>query len=145
MKLDALEEMVEAAGGDPVLILYAYQHDADRIRKRIPCRALDKPADIDAWNRGEIPVALAHPASIGHGLNLQDGGHIIIWFGLSWSLELYQQANERLNRPGQKNVCRVYHLIMKGTHDERVLAALERKDAGQAAAIEALRLEIVGG
>lgn len=143
IKLDALEEMIEEAGGDPVLVLYAYQHDADRIRERINCRALDKPADMDAWNRGEIPVALAHPASIGHGLNLQDGGHIIIWFGLNWSLELYQQANERLNRPGQKNVCRVYHLVLKGTHDERVLKSLKNKDIGQAAAIEALRLEIV--
>lgn len=143
IKLDALEEMIEEAGGDPVLVLYAYQHDADRIRQRISCRALDKPEDIDAWNRGEIPVALAHPASIGHGLNLQDGGHIIIWYGLTWSLELYQQANERLNRPGQKNVCRIYHLILKGTHDERVLKALSNKDKGQAAAIEALRLEIV--
>lgn len=143
IKLDALEEMVEAAGGDPVLVLYAYKHDADRIRERIPCRALDKPEDIDAWNRGEIPVALAHPASIGHGLNLQYGGHIIIWFGLTWSLELYQQANERLNRPGQTNVCHVYHLILKGTHDERVLKSLQNKDKGQAAAIEALKLEIV--
>lgn len=143
IKLDALDELIEAAGGDPVLVLYAYQHDADRIRDRINCKALDKPEDIDAWNRGEIPVALAHPASIGHGLNLQDGGHIIIWFGLTWSLELYQQANERLNRPGQKNVCRIYHLILKGTHDERVLKALSNKDKGQAAAIEALRLEII--
>lgn len=142
VKLDALEEMIEAAGGDPVLVLYAYKHDADRIRQRIECRALDKPEDIDAWNRGEIPVALAHPASIGHGLNLQEGGHIIIWFGLTWSLELYQQANERLNRPGQKHICRVYHLVLKGTHDERVLKALQTKDSGQAAAIEALRLEI---
>lgn len=143
IKLDALEELVEEAGGDPVLVLYAYKHDADRIRERIKCRALDTEADIDAWNRGEIPVALAHPASIGHGLNLQEGGHITIWFGLSWSLELYEQANERLNRPGQKNVCRVYHLIMKGTHDERVLKSLQRKEKGQSAAIEALRLEIV--
>ena len=143
IKLDALEEMIEAAGGDSVLVLYAYKHDADRIRERIPCRTLDKPEDIDAWNRGEIPVALAHPASIGHGLNLQDGGHILIWFGLSWSLELYQQANERLNRPGQKHVCRIYHLILKGTHDERVLKALQKKEKGQAAALEALRLEIV--
>ena len=142
VKLDALEEMLEAAGGDPVLVLYAYQHDADRIRGRIPCRTLDKPADIDAWNRGDIPVALAHPASIGHGLNLQEGGHIIIWYGLTWSLELYQQANERLNRPGQQHVCRIYHLILKGTHDERVLQALSNKDEGQAAALEALRLEI---
>ena len=145
VKLDALEEMVEAAGGDPVLVLYAYQHDADRIRRRISCRTLDKPADIEAWNRGEIPVALAHPASIGHGLNLQYGGHIIIWFGLSWSLELYQQANERLNRPGQTSVCRIYHLIAKGTHDERVLRALAAKEKGQAAAIEALRLDVAGG
>ncbi|MBR5865702.1 MAG: DEAD/DEAH box helicase [Alistipes sp.] len=143
VKLEALEELIEAAGGESVLVLYAYKHDADRIKARIDCRALDTPEDMDAWNRGEIPVALAHPASIGHGLNLQDGGHIIIWYGLSWSLELYQQANERLNRPGQKHVCRVYHLVLKGTHDERVLTALENKDKGQSAAIEALRLEIV--
>ena len=143
IKLDALEELLEEAGGDNVLVLYAYKHDRDRIRKRIECRELDKPEDIDAWNRGEIPVALAHPASIGHGLNLQDGGHIIVWYGLTWSLELYQQANERLNRPGQKNVCRVYHLILKGTHDSRVLQALKNKDEGQAAAIEALRLEVM--
>ena len=143
VKLDALEEMIDAAGGDPVLVLYAYQHDADRIRQRIPCRSLNTTEDIDAWNRGEIPVALAHPAGIGHGLNLQYGGHITIWYGLTWSLELYQQANERLNRPGQKSVCRVYHLILKGTHDERVIKALQNKDTGQAAAIEALRLEII--
>lgn len=143
IKLDALEEMLEEAGGESVLVLYNYKHDADRIRQRIKCRALDKPEDIDAWNRGEIPVALAHPASIGHGLNLQEGGHVIIWYGLTWSLELYQQANERLNRPGQKSVCRVYHLLLKGTHDERVLKSLKNKDEGQAAAIEALRLEIV--
>lgn len=145
VKLDALEELIEAAGGDSVLVLYAYQHDADKIRKRIPCRSLDTSADIDDWNAGKIPVGLAHPASIGHGLNLQDGGHITIWYGLTWSLELYQQANERLNRPGQKHICRVYHIVTKGTHDERVLRALAQKDAGQAAAIEALRLEIVGG
>lgn len=145
IKLDALEELLEEAGGESVLVLYAYKHDADRIRQRIACRALDKPEDMDAWNRGEIPVALAHPASIGHGLNLQEGGHIIVWFGLTWSLELYQQANERLNRPGQQHVCRVYHLILKGTHDERVLKALTNKDQGQAAAIEALRLEIEKG
>ena len=143
IKLDALEELLEEAGGDNVLVLYAYKHDRDRIKARIKCRELDTSEDIDAWNRGEIPVALAHPASIGHGLNLQDGGHIIVWFGLTWSLELYQQANERLNRPGQQHVCRVYHLILKGTHDDRVLESLKNKDKGQAAAIEALRLEIV--
>ncbi len=143
IKLDALEELLEEAGGDSVLVLYNYKHDAERIRERIQCRALDTSEDIDAWNRGEIPVALAHPASIGHGLNLQEGGHIIVWYGLTWSLELYQQANERLNRPGQKNVCRIYHLTLKGTHDERVLTALKNKEKGQDAAIEALRLEIV--
>ncbi|MBR5878475.1 MAG: DEAD/DEAH box helicase [Akkermansia sp.] len=143
IKLDALEELIESAGGDSVLVFYAYKHDADRIRQRIKCRGLDTPEDIEAWNRREIPVALAHPASVGHGLNLQAGGHICIWYGMTWSLELYQQANERLNRPGQTEVCRVYHLILRGTHDERVLKALEGKDAGQAAAIEALRLEIV--
>ena len=145
LKLDALEELLEEAGGENVLVLYAYKHDAERIRERITCRALDKPEDIDAWNRGEIPVALAHPASIGHGLNLQDGGHITVWFGLPWSLELYEQANERLNRPGQKHVCRVYHLILYGTHDARVIKALKKKEKGQAGAIEALRLEITKG
>ena len=143
LKLDALEELVEQAGGDPVLILYAYKHDEARIAARIPCRKLDTAQDIKDWNAGKIPVAIAHPASIGHGLNLQYGGHILIWFGLTWSLELYQQANERLNRPGQTEVCRIYHLVMKGTHDERVLQALSQKEKGQAAAIEALRLEVL--
>ena len=143
IKLDALEEMLEEAGGDPVLVLYAYKHDAERIRARVPCRPLDTPEDIDAWNRGEIPVALAHPASCSHGLNLQFGGHITIWFGLPWSLELYLQANERLNRPGQTQVCRVYHLVLKGTHDERVLKSLKNKEKGQDGALESLRLEIL--
>ena len=143
LKLDALEELVEQAGGDPVLILYAYQHDEARIAARIPCRKLDTAQDIRDWNTGKIPVAIAHPASIGHGLNLQYGGHILIWFGLTWSLELYQQANERLNRPGQTEVCRIFHIILKGTHDERVLGALAQKEKGQAAAIEALRLEVL--
>ena len=142
--LDALEELIEEAGGEPVLVLYAYQHDRDRIRERLPqCRGLDTSDDITAWNRGEILVALAHPASVGHGLNLQDGGHIIIWYGLTWSLELYQQANERLNRPGQKNVCRIYHLVIKGTHDERVLRALEAKDITQQGLIDALKLDVL--
>lgn len=144
IKLDALEELIEAAGGNPVLVLYAYKHDADRIRQRIPCRALDKPEDIDAWNRGEIPVALAHPASCSHGLNLQQGGHIIIWFGLTWNWEYYAQANERLNRPGQQHVCRVYHLILQGTHDARVLQALKNKESGNQRAIDALKMEVLG-
>jgi SNF2 family DNA or RNA helicase len=134
---------VEAAEGEPLLVLYQFKHDAELIRQRVKCRALDTPEDFDAWDRGEIPVALAHPASIGHGLNLQAGGHIIVWYGLSWSLELYQQANERLNRPGQRHVCRVYHLLLNGTHDQRVLKSLKNKETGQDAAIEALRLEIV--
>lgn len=142
IKLEALDEMIEAAGGESVLVLYAYKHDAERIKKRIKVRELDTSKDIDDWNKGKIPVALAHPASIGHGLNLQDGGHIIIWYGLSWSLELYQQANERLNRPGQQHVCRIYHLILKGTHDERVLKALEDKEVGQKAALDALLLDV---
>ena len=144
IKLDALEELIEAAGGDPVLVLYAYKHDADRIKQRIPCRALDKPEDIDAWNRGEIPVALAHPASCSHGLNLQQGGHRIIWFGLTWNWEYYAQANERLNRPGQQHVCRVYHLILQGTHDARVLQALKNKESGNQRAIDALKMEVLG-
>lgn len=145
IKLDALEELIEEAGGDPVLVLYAYQHDAERIRQRIPCRALDSADDIDAWNRGEIPVALAHPASCSHGLNLQHGGHITIWFGLTWNWEYYAQANERLNRPGQQHICRIYHLILQGTHDARVLDALKRKEHGNDKAMEALRLEILEG
>jgi SNF2 family DNA or RNA helicase len=143
LKLEALEELVEQAGGDSVLILYAYKHDEARIASRIPCRKLDTAQDIKDWNAGKIPVAIAHPASIGHGLNLQYGGHILIWFGLTWSLELYQQANERLNRPGQTEVCRIFHIVLKGTHDERVLKALEHKEKGQTTAIEALRLEVL--
>lgn len=145
LKLDALEELVEQAGGDPVLVLYAYKHDEERIRARIACRKLDSAQDIKDWNAGKIPVAIAHPASIGHGLNLQYGGHVLIWFGLTWSLELYQQANERLNRPGQTEVCRVFHIVLDGTHDLRVLASLENKEKGQAAAIEALRLDVLKG
>lgn len=145
VKLEALCEMVEAACGEPVIIMYAYKHDEERIRERIECRALDTPQDIDDWNAGKIPVALAHPASCSHGLNLQEGGHIIIWFGLPWSWELYAQANERLNRPGQTQVCRIYHLMMKGTHDERVLASLQRKENGNDGAMKALVQDITEG
>lgn len=145
IKLDALEELIEAAGGDPVLVLYGYRHEADRIRQRIRCRSMDTQEDIDAWNRGEIPVALAHPASCSHGLNLQAGGHITVWYSLTFSYELYAQANERLNRPGQKNVCIVYHLILKGTVDEKILQALNHKENGQNAIVEALRLDVLGG
>ena len=142
LKLDALEELIEAANGEPVLVFYAFRHDRDRIMARIACRELKASADIDAWNRREIPVAIAHPASVGHGLNLQEGGHIIIWYGLTWSLELYQQANERLNRPGQTSVCRIYHILLKGTADEMVLEALKNKNTSQSALIEALKKRI---
>lgn len=143
VKLDALEELIEAANGEPVLVFYAFKHDRDRIKARISCQELGDSLAIESWNAGKIPVAIAHPASVGHGLNLQYGGHIIIWFGLTWSLELYQQANERLNRPGQTSVCRIYHLILKRTHDERVLDALKRKDTSQRALIDALRREVM--
>ena len=142
LKLDALEELIEAANGEPVLVFYAFRHDRDRIMARIACRELKASADIDAWNRREIPVAIAHPASVGHGLNLQEGGHIIIWYGLTWSLELYQQANERLNRPGQTSVCRIYHILLKGTADEMVLEALKNKNTSQSALIEALKKRV---
>lgn len=143
IKLEALAELIEAAGDDPVLVLYSFKHDYDRITKRIPCKKLKGVEDLEAWNRGEIPVAIAHPNGIGHGLNMQTGGHICIWFGVPDSLEAYQQANERLNRPGQKNVCLIYHLLMTDTHDPRALHNLGKKEKGQDAAIEALRLEIV--
>ena len=142
LKLDALEELIEAANGEPVLVFYAFRHDRDRIMARFACRELKSGADIDAWNRREIPVAIAHPASVGHGLNLQEGGHIIIWYGLTWSLELYQQTNERLNRPGQTSVCRIYHILLKGTADEMVLEALKNKNTSQSALIEALKKRI---
>lgn len=142
VKLDALEELVEQAGGDPILVLYGYKHEAERIKTRIPCRTLETSADIDAWNRKEIPVALAHPASVAFGVNLQEGGHLTVWYTPTFSLELWEQANQRMNRPGQKHVCIVYTLVMKGTVDEKILAALERKESGQRGAIEALKLEV---
>lgn len=145
IKLEALKELVEQAGGDNILILYSFKHDADRIHEAIECRDLDTEQDITDWKAGKIPVAIAHPASIGHGLNLQSGGHLLAWFGLPWSLELYQQANERLNRPGQTHLCTVYHLLMKGTRDEQVLRVLQTRDEGQAGAIDALLLDILKG
>ena len=103
-KLEALEEIVEAANGQPVLIFFSFRHDVYRIMRRLKKfrpKEIDGPEDIKAWNNGDLPLLLAHPASAGHGLNLQAGGHIIIWFGLPWSSELYQQANARLYRQGQ--------------------------------------------
>ncbi len=143
-KLEALEDLVEAANGKPVLVAYWYQHDLDRIKKRTSAAALDTAADMEKWNAGEIPVAVIHPASAGHGLNLQAGGSTLIWFGLTWSLELYQQTNARLWRQGQKETVVVHHLIAKGTLDETVMAALERKDGSQSALVEAVKARIGG-
>ena len=135
-KLDALEDLVEAANGKPLLVAYWYKHDLQRIKARFKnARCIDTAKDIDDWNAGQIPLALIHPASAGHGLNLQDGGCTIIWFGLTWSLELYQQLNARLWRQGQKHTVVIHHIITKGTHDEDVMRALENKDTGQSALI----------
>lgn len=143
-KLDALEDLIEAANGKPVLVAYWFKHDKDRIKQRFDVREIDTAKDIADWNDGKIPVALIHPASAGHGLNLQDGGSAIIWFGLTWSLELYQQLNARLWRQGQKNTVVVQHIITRGTVDEDVMKALEKKDAGQSALIDAVRVRIGG-
>lgn len=139
-KLDALQELIEEANGKPVLVYYGYKHDLSRIMERIPsARQLSTADDVKAWNAGQIPVLLAHPASAGHGLNLQSGGHIIIWYGLTWSLELYQQANARLYRQGQKEGVTIYHLVSCGTMDENVMRMLTVKDQRQGALIEALK------
>ena len=138
-KLDALEEIVDTASG-PVLVFYSYRHDLDAIQGRFKdAKTLNGPEDIKAWNEGQIPMLLAHPASVGYGLNLQAGGHIIVWYGLTWSLELYQQANARLYRQGQKHAVIVHHLIAAGTVDEQVMEALEKKDTSQAALLMALK------
>ena len=144
-KLEALEDLIEAANGKPVLVAYWYKHDLQRIVERVKAVELDTAEDMRKWNAGEVPVAVIHPASAGHGLNLQAGGSTLVWFGLTWSLELYQQMNARLWRQGQEDTVVVHHLIAKGTLDERVMAALERKDCGQAALVEAVRARIGGG
>ena len=141
-KLEALEELVEEANGQPVLIFYSFKHDLERIKKRLKGykpQTLDGPSDIEAWNKGEISVLLAHPASAGHGLNLQAGGNIVIWFGLNWSLELYQQANARLDRQGQIKPVIIYHLITVSTIDQKVFSALEGKAEGQDALMDAVK------
>lgn len=143
-KLDALEDLIEAANGKPLLVAYWYKHDRERILARFDARDIDTSKDIADWNDGKIPVALIHPASAGHGLNLQDGGSTIIWFGLTWSLELYQQLNARLWRQGQKNTVVIEHIITTGTVDEDIMKALEKKDAGQAALIDAVKARIGG-
>ncbi|MBT2287991.1 DEAD/DEAH box helicase [Paenibacillus albidus] len=146
-KLEALEDVIEAANGHPVLVFYAYKHDLERIQKRFPqTRMLGKGAegvkDIENWNAGETPLLAAHPASAGHGLNLQDGGNIIVWFGLNWSLELYQQANARLHRQGQQRSVIVHHLVTEGTMDEDVMSALEGKAIDQDALMAAVKARI---
>lgn len=142
-KLDALEEIIDTANGQPVLIFYTYKHDLSRVMKRIKnARKLESSDDITEWNKGRIPVLLAHPASAGHGLNLQAGGNIIIWFGLTWSLELYQQANARLYRQGQENSVIIHHLVTPGTIDQDVMLALDNKATGQDALLEAVKARI---
>lgn len=138
-KLDALEEIIDTAG-EPVLVFYSYRHDKEAIQRRIKgVREISGPADIADWNNGKIPVLLAHPASVGYGLNLQDGGHVIVWYGLTWSLEQYQQANARLYRQGQDKPVIIHHLIAEGTVDEQVMRALKHKDTTQAALLSALK------
>lgn len=144
-KLDALEDLRESANGNPILVFYAYKHDKARLQEFFKnTRELNTSQDITDWNTGKIEVALAHPASAGHGLNLQAGGHIIVWYGIPWSLELYQQANGRLHRQGQNEAVIVNHIITAGTVDEDVINALGRKENGQAALLRAVKAKIGG-
>lgn len=146
-KLDMLEDLIEGANGKPVLVAYWFKHDLERIDARlkslhIPYARLDKPDSIQKWNNGEVPVMLIHPASAGHGLNLQAGGSTLIWFGLTWSLELYQQTNARLWRQGQKETVVLHHIICGGTIDEDVMAALKRKEKVQDDLINAVKANL---
>ena len=147
-KLDVLEDLIEAANGKPVLVAYWFKHDLARIEERlhkrnVPFCRLDTQASITQWNRGELPVALIHPASAGHGLNLQAGGSTLIWFGLTWSLELYQQTNARLWRQGQQaETVVIHHIITKGTIDEQIMTALRHKEKTQAALIDAVKAQL---
>ena len=147
-KLDALEDIIEAANGKPVLVAYWFRHDLDRITGRleklkVAYDRLDTDASIRKWNAGEVPVALIHPASAGHGLNLQAGGSTLVWFGLTWSLELYQQTVARLWRQGQTaETVVVQHIITEGTIDGRIMEALSEKDSTQAALIDAVKAEV---
>ena len=150
-KLDALEDLMEAANGKPLLVMYAFQHDLTRIQERFGkyttetpegVRELKTSADMEDWNEGRIRVAVTQPASTGHGLNLQHGGCTIVWFGLNWSLELYEQANARLWRQGQKQTVVIHHLVTKGTMDEQVMKALHDKAADQNALLAAVKARI---
>ncbi len=144
-KLDALEDLIEGANGKPVLVAYWYKHDLERIQKRFTVRQIKASKDIEDWNKGSVPIAVIHPASAGHGLNLQSGGSTLIWFGLTWSLELYQQTNARLYRQGQNETVVIHHIIAKDTIDEDVIVALTRKEKTQASLIDAVKakLEVV--
>lgn len=137
-KLEALEELIEQAQS-PVLVFYEFKADLEDLAKLKGARQLSGPKDIEDWNAGKINILLAHPASAGYGLNLQEGGHIIVWYGLTWSLEQYQQANARLYRQGQKDTVFIYHILAKGTADEDVKKALEDKDMSQSALLNALK------
>lgn len=146
-KLEALEDLVEAANGQSVLIAYWFKHDKQRITEYLSKlgyapRDIRDSKDIKDWNAGNIPVALIHPASAGHGLNIQQGGHILIWFGLTWSLELYQQTNARLWRQGQSEVVTIHHILCRDTVDEDVMAALEQKDVTQEKLIAAVKARL---
>ena len=149
-KLDMLEDLIEAANGKPVLVAYWFKHDLERIsellhKRHIPFSLLDDSENIRRWNRGELPVALIHPASAGHGLNLQTGGSTLIWFGLTWSLELYQQTNARLWRQGQTtDTVVIHHIIAKDTIDERIMTALRKKEKTQTALIDAVKANLEG-
>ena len=148
-KLDALEDLIETANGKPVLVAYWFKHDRTRIAERlqrlqVSYQEIQSSDSIRNWNAGRLQVGLLHPASAGHGLNLQAGGNVLVWFGLTWSLELYQQTNARLWRQGQQSeTVVIQHLITKGTIDERILKALTRKEQTQTALMTAVRAEIV--
>lgn len=142
-KLDALEDIIESMNGKPLLVAYWFKHDLERIKKRFEIREIKSSEDISDWNSGKIPVALIHPASAGHGLNLQSGGSTLVWFGLTWSLELYQQTNARLWRQGQNaDTVVIQHIITKGTIDEQIIKALKTKDTTQAALIAAVKADL---
>ncbi|HEO4981328.1 TPA: DEAD/DEAH box helicase [Streptococcus agalactiae] len=149
-KLDTLEDIIEAANGEPVLVAYWFKHDLQRIEERlaklkVQGTVLKTEQDIREWNKGNIRVGLLHPASAGHGLNLQKGGHHLVWFGLTWSLELYQQTNARLWRQGQQaETVVIQHIVTEGTIDEEILKALENKDAQQSRLIEAVKAQVGG-
>lgn len=141
-KLDALEDIIESANGKPVLVAYWYKHDVERIKSRCKVREIKTSKDILDWNAGRIPIAVIHPASAGHGLNLQAGGSTLIWFGLTWSLELYQQTNARLWRQGQADTVVIHHIIAKDTIDENVMRALRAKAKTQDDLITAVKARI---